>query len=47
VANRPCPADLKPMFRREVFKLLKAHGRPDDTIELYQKSHVFVYFRII
>jgi hypothetical protein len=28
-ANQPKPADLEPLFRQEVFKLLKAHGRPD------------------
>ncbi|MDY6906390.1 MAG: transposase [Thermodesulfobacteriota bacterium] len=32
-ANRPCPADLEPLFRQEVFKLLKAHGLPDRVIE--------------
>ena len=32
-ANRPCPEDMVPLFRQEVFKLLKAHGLPDRVIE--------------
>ena len=32
-ANQPCPADLEPLFRQEVFKLLKAHGLPERVIE--------------
>jgi hypothetical protein len=32
-ANQPCLTDLEPLFRQEVFKLLKAHGLPDRVIE--------------
>ena len=32
-ANQPFPAGLEPLFRQEVFKLLKAHGLPHRVIE--------------
>jgi len=39
--NRSCPADLEPLFRTEVFKLLKAHGLPGRVIKnmmIYQSK---------
>ena len=33
VGNQPVPDDLTPLFRQEVFKLLKSHGLPERVIE--------------
>jgi len=31
-ASQPCPGDLEPLFRQEVFKLLKAYSRLNRVI---------------
>ncbi|MDY6823984.1 MAG: hypothetical protein SWH68_09380 [Thermodesulfobacteriota bacterium] len=33
VGNQPVSDDLVPLFRQEVFKLLKSHGLPERVIE--------------